>query len=62
MSKVSFDAGAYMEMAAAALGFALDEAWKPGIIDNLQRSHLIAQAILNFPLPDDIEPASRFEP
>jgi len=62
MSGRTFDARAYMEIAAAVLGLSLDDAWKPGIIDNLERSAQIAQAFLDFPLPDDVEPASRFEP
>jgi len=57
-----FDAEAFMTVAADLLGIALEEAWKPGVLDNLKRSHQIAQAFLNFPLPDDVEPASRFEP
>jgi len=62
MSQAPFDAEAYMTAAAAALGITLDEAWKPGILDNLKRSHQIAQGFLGFPLPDAVEPASRFEP
>lgn len=62
MSKPSFDARTYMEAVAPALDIALDAAWTPGIVDNLQRSYQIAQAFLTFPLPDDIEPASRFQP
>ncbi|WP_300301964.1 DUF4089 domain-containing protein [Ferrovibrio sp.] len=61
MSHPPFDAEAYMAAAAQALGITLDEAWKPGVIDNLNRAHAIAQAFLDFPLPDDVEPASRFE-
>lgn len=62
MSKAPFDPEAYMAAAAAALGLSLDEAWKPGILDNLKRSHQIAQGFLGFALPDETEPASRFEP
>ena len=62
MSGAPFDAEAYMTAAATALGLQLDEAWKPGTLDNLKRSHQIAQGVLDFPLPDEIEPASRFEP
>lgn len=62
MTSRTFDAQAYMQAAAGALGIELDDAWKPGIVDNLQRSHQIASAFLDFPLGDDIEPASRFEP
>lgn len=62
MTSRTFDAQAYMQVAAGALGVVLDDTWKPGIIDNLQRSHQIAAAFLDFPLADDVEPASHFEP
>jgi hypothetical protein len=62
MSDVPFDAEAYMAAAATALGLSLNEAWKPGVLDNLKRSHQIAQGFLGFALPDETEPASRFEP
>ncbi|WP_374300650.1 DUF4089 domain-containing protein [Ferrovibrio sp.] len=62
MSQSLFDADSYMEAAATALGLSLEEAWKPGVVDNLKRSHQIAQAFLAFPLPDDTEPASSFVP
>ena len=62
MSQPPFDAEAFMTTAAAALDLSLDESWKPGIIDNLERSRQIAQVFLGFALPDETEPASRFEP
>lgn len=62
MSKSAFDAEVFMEAAAAALGLSLEDAWKPGVVDNLKRSHQIALPVLTFPLPDDTEPASRFLP
>ncbi len=51
-----------MMAAAGMLGLELDDSWKPGIQDNLQRSWQIAQSFLSHPLPDETEPASRFEP
>lgn len=62
MSKDDFDAAAFMAQAAAAMGLEIEESWKPAVIDNLQRSRQIAQAVLDFPLPDDVEPASSFKP
>lgn len=62
MSKGSFHAEAYMAQAALALGIELDDSWKPGVADNLKRAHQIAQSFLHFPLADDVEPASTFEP
>jgi hypothetical protein len=62
MSQDAFDAEAYLTAAAAALNLQIEPAWKPAVLDNLQRSRQIAQAVLNFPLPDEIEPASIFKP
>jgi len=62
MNKPPFDAESYMTIMVAALGLNVEEEWKPGIIDNLRRSHQIAQGFLEFPLPDEIEPASTFDP
>ena len=61
MNKPPFDAESYLATMAAALGLDLHEDWKPGIIDNLRRSHQIAQSFLELPLPDEIEPASTFD-
>jgi len=62
MSQDAFDAEAYLEAAAAALGLQIEAEWKPAVLDNLQRSRQIAQAVLSFPLPDTVEPASVFRP
>jgi hypothetical protein len=62
MNKPPFDAESYMAIMATALGLDLQEDWKAGVIDNLRRSHQIAQGFLEFPLSDEIEPASTFDP
>lgn len=62
MSKDAFDAEAFLDATTAAMGLTVDPAWRPAVLDNLQRSRQIAQAVLNFPLPDDVEPASIFRP
>lgn len=62
MSKDAFDADAFLDAAAAAMNLSIDPAWRPAVLDNLKRSRQIAQAVLDFPLPDDIEPASIFKP
>jgi hypothetical protein len=62
MSKDTFDAEAYLEAAAAAMGLTIAPEWRPAVLDNLMRSRQIAQAVLDFPLPDTVEPASAFKP
>lgn len=53
-----FDAGAYAEAAAAAVGLALPEHCKPGVVANLERLAMLADALLAFPLPCN-EPGDR---
>ncbi|QDO97575.1 DUF4089 domain-containing protein [Ferrovibrio terrae] len=62
MSKDTFDAEAFMEATAAAMNLTIAPEWKPNVLDNLIRSRQIALAVLDFPLPDTIEPASVFKP
>lgn len=62
MSKDAFDAEAFMDAAAAAMGLEIAPEWRPAVLDNLIRSRQIAKAVLDFPLPDEIEPASVFKP
>lgn len=62
MSQDTFDAEAYLEATAAAMNLTVAPEWKAAVLDNLVRSRQIAQAVLNFPLPDTIEPASVFKP
>ncbi|WP_341895681.1 DUF4089 domain-containing protein [Ferrovibrio terrae] len=57
-----FDAEAFLDATAAAMALTIDPAWRPAVLDNLIRSRQIAQAVLNFPLPDEVEPASVFKP
>lgn len=61
MSK-EFDAEVFLDATAAAMNLSIDPAWRPAVLDNLVRSRQIAQAVLNFPLPDEVEPASVFKP
>jgi hypothetical protein len=36
--------------------------YRPGVIANLERTAAIAQLVLDFPLPEAIEPAPVFQP
>lgn len=61
MTKPMFDAQAHMMVMQAALGLTMEKGWEAGVIDNLRRAHQIALAFLEFPLADEVEPASTFE-
>ena len=62
MAERSFDARAYVEAAAQLVGLSLDPAYLPGVILNVERIAQMAGLVMDFPLPDDTEPASVFTP
>ena len=57
-----FDAAAYVDAAAALLGIAIDPAYRPGVVLNLERIAQMASLVMDFPLPDEAEPAPVFRP
>lgn len=58
----TIDLGRYVDQTAFLLGFELEPDYRTGVIDNLARTAAIAQLVLEFPLPDQIEAAPTFEP
>jgi hypothetical protein len=62
MNQDAFDAETYLEAVAAAMELTIAPEWKANVLDNLMRSRQIAQAVLDFPLPDVVDPASVFKP
>lgn len=58
----AFDAEAYLDAALAAMGLAIDPAWRPSVLANLQRNAEVAQLFLAFQLDDGEEPAPVFVP
>ncbi|HEX7882932.1 MAG TPA: DUF4089 domain-containing protein [Afipia sp.] len=51
----------YIDAAAAVLELSIEPAWKPDIRANLDVSLKMARMVQQFPLPDEIEPASIYE-
>jgi len=51
---------ALMSAGAAALGIAIDPAWRDGVAFNLRLMLKLAAALEAFPLPDETEPAPVF--
>lgn len=51
----------YIDAVAKALGLPVEAAWKPAVRANLDVSLRMARMIQEFPLPDEIEPASIYE-
>ncbi|MBF2076946.1 MAG: DUF4089 domain-containing protein [Synechococcales cyanobacterium T60_A2020_003] len=52
----------YTTLTAALLNLPIDPAYRPGVIANLERTEAIAQLVMEFPLPEDLEPAPIFVP
>jgi len=61
-SAVEFEIETYVEQMAQLLDLALPEAVRPQVVKNFAQVQAIAQPVLDFPLPDHIEPAPIFQP
>jgi hypothetical protein len=57
-----FDAEAHCDHMARVLDLDIRREWRQSVVDNLKATRTIAEAVLSFPLGDDIEPAPVFEP
>ncbi len=53
---------AYLDAAAALIGLPIDPEHRAGVLLNLQRIADMAVLVMEFPLPDDSEPAPVFTP
>jgi Protein of unknown function (DUF4089) len=51
----------YIDAAARALRLTIEDAWRPAVRANLEVSLRLARMVDEFPLPDEIEPASVFK-
>jgi hypothetical protein len=62
VADLPFDAEAYVDAAAALIGLPIDPAHRPGVVLNLDRIAQMAVLVMEFPLPDESEPAPVFRP
>jgi hypothetical protein len=62
MADQPFDAAAYVDATAALIGLPIDPAHRPGVILNMERIAEMAAMVMEFPLPDEVEPAPVFQP
>ncbi len=60
MTSKPFDAGTYVDAAAAALDLPIAPEHRPGVVLNLERLAAMARLVMEFPLADEIEPAPVF--
>ena len=56
------DITAYVEQTATLLGLSIPTEQMASVVENFARVQAIAQPVLEFPLPDNLEAAPRFEP
>ena len=52
---------AYIDTVAETLGLSIETEWKPTVRANLDVTLKMARLVQEFPLPDEIEPASIYE-
>ena len=57
----TFDAEAYVDHMAAVMAIPIEPAWKPTVVANMATTATIAALVMEFPLDDEIEPATVFE-
>ncbi len=57
-----FDAEAYVEQASRLVGVAIAPDHRPGVIENMAILAQVAALVMDFPLPETIEPAPVFNP
>jgi hypothetical protein len=54
--------GAAIDAMLPLLGLTIEPHWRGGISESLKSVSTAARLVLEFPLPDELEPAPRFEP
>jgi hypothetical protein len=62
MPETSTDLTLFVEQMAAIVNLPLQPEHQPGVIENVARIQTLAQLVMEFPLPEDIEPTPIFHP
>ena len=62
VSHKSVDFGVLVDQMAIVLNLPIAPDHRPGVIANLERTATIAQLVMDFPLPDQVEAAPTFQP
>lgn len=55
-------AAEYIDQAAAVVGIPIPPEYHQGVVENFERIQIVAQLVMDFPLPKDTEIAPVFEP
>jgi hypothetical protein len=62
MMESNLDVSVFVDQMAAIVDLPLQSEHRPGVVANFERIHAIAQLVMEFPLPEEIEVAPVFEP
>lgn len=62
MTSASANIAELVDLMAVVLELPIDPDYRPGVIANLERTATIAQLVMEFPIPDNIEAAPTFQP
>jgi hypothetical protein len=62
MEKNEFDVGEYVDQIVCLLDLDLRDEYRDGVVANFERISAIAQLVNSFPLSEEIEAATVFEP
>jgi len=58
----NFDAAAYVDQASKLCGLTIAPDHYPGVVENMEALAQVADLVMEFPLPPDIEAAPAFNP
>lgn len=56
------NASEFVEIMAGMVGLPIPAEYRESVVANMERIHAVAQLVLEFPLPEEIEAAPVFEP
>ena len=62
MTEPISNAAAYVDQAATIVGLPIPPEYHQGVVENFERITIVAQQVMDFPLPEDTEIAPVFEP
>lgn len=62
MSQKSLNPAEYVDQMALLINLPLDPEHRRGVIENMERIIAVAKLVTEFPLPEEIEAATIFEP
>lgn len=54
--------GEFVDQMAAVVDLPIPAEYREGVVLNFERIHAVAQLVLEFPIPEDVEAAPVFEP